>query len=144
MSAVPSHPSPDVVRDTQIESEIQQETRIVSIKKVEESNVERDEGSSEEIPALPSPADYSEGPTRVLQLGGDAIKMDDLGPIIINTDGTTRRIANWQTLTAAEQKNTIRLISARNKKRIEALQQKAEQSDREMEQQVSPSESETL
>lgn len=144
MSAVPSRTDPDVVIGTQIKSEIHEETRIVSIKKAAEGIAGADEGSAEEVPALPAPSDYSEGPTRVLQLGGDAVKMDDLGPIIINTDGTTRRIANWQTLTPAEQKNTIRLISARNKKRIEALQEKMGQSEQEMGHEVNASESETL
>ena len=44
-----------------------------------------------------------------------------VGPIIVNTDGTTRRIANWDTLSKQEQESSWRLISARNKQRIERL-----------------------
>ena len=64
--------------------------------------------------------------TRQINLG-ETLKLDDLGPIIINPDGTTRRIANWANLTKSEQESSWRLISARNKKRIKALQEKAKQ-----------------
>jgi hypothetical protein len=50
-------------------------------------------------------------------------KLDFLGPIIINTDGTLARIPNWNTLTVPEQTNTLRLIAKRNKARIEVLKQ---------------------
>jgi predicted Fe-S protein YdhL (DUF1289 family) len=48
--------------------------------------------------------------------------MDDLGPMVVNSDGTLRRITNWDSMTKQEQANTLRLISARNKKRLAALQ----------------------
>lgn len=60
--------------------------------------------------------------TRTLQFG-EKISMDELGPIIINPDGTMRRIANWNELTKGEQESTFRQISARNKKRIQALKE---------------------
>jgi len=60
---------------------------------------------------------------RKLEVGGEALKLDDLGPIIINTDGTTRRISNWSEMTKQEQESSWRMISARNKKRIEELKQ---------------------
>lgn len=40
-------------------------------------------------------------------------------------DGTTRRITNWDTLTKQEKDSSWRLISARNRKRIEVLQKKS-------------------
>ena len=43
-------------------------------------------------------------------------------------DGTTRRITNWETLSAQERESSWRLISARNKRRIEELKrQRAEE-----------------
>lgn len=48
-------------------------------------------------------------------------KLEGLGPIILNTDGTMGRIPNWSEYTASEKEQAIRLISARNKKRKEAL-----------------------
>lgn len=34
---------------------------------------------------------------------GESVPIDELGPVIINHDGTTRRIANWRMLTPREQ-----------------------------------------
>lgn len=77
----------------------------------------------EEIRALPAPS--GDAPKRIAL--GETLKLDHLGPIIINTDGTTMRIDNWDTLTKAEQTKTWQLISARNQKRIEALKKQLEE-----------------
>jgi hypothetical protein len=42
----------------------------------------------------------------------------------IIVDGSTRRIANWDTLSEQEKESSRRLIAARNKRRIEALKAK--------------------
>ncbi|KAJ7742098.1 hypothetical protein B0H14DRAFT_2988794 [Mycena olivaceomarginata] len=63
-----------------------------------------------------------------LQPGGPAVKLDDLGPLVVNSDGTLSRIANWATLTAAEQANTIRVLAARNKIRLANEEQKLKDS----------------
>ena len=55
---------------------------------------------------------------------GQAMKLDVLGPIIINTDGTTRRIDNWDTLTEKEKEVTWRRIRKRNAERRELLEAK--------------------
>jgi len=39
----------------------------------------------------------------------------------VNTDGTLSRIANWNKMTEVEQQHTQRVIAARNKQRIAAL-----------------------
>lgn len=44
-----------------------------------------------------------------------------LGPLVINKDGTTARIKNWQTMTADEKARTLRIVGARNRKRIAQL-----------------------
>jgi len=62
-----------------------------------------------------------------LHLGGESVSFEELGPIIINADGTTRRIANWVNLTKSEQESSWRLISARNKRRLQALQEQQQQ-----------------
>ena len=48
-------------------------------------------------------------------------KLDHLGPIIVNIDGTLQRIANWTEMNETEQASAVRLITARNKKRLQAL-----------------------
>lgn len=50
------------------------------------------------------------------------LKIDHLGPIIINTDGTMSRIANWNEMTEKERYITVKRITARNIQRKMALQ----------------------
>lgn len=57
--------------------------------------------------------------------GESCVKLDALGPIVLNTDGTMGRIANWANFTDIEKSQAIRLISARNKKRKEVLKNAA-------------------
>ena len=53
---------------------------------------------------------------------GKKTPLGDLGPIVLNSDGTMSRIANWTQMTKAEQESTARVISARNAKRKAALE----------------------
>ena len=82
-----------------------------------ESNV------SNNLPQLPPVEENQQ--TRKINLG-ETISMDELGPIIINEDGTARRITNWNSLTKQEQSSTLRLIGLRNKKRIDNLKERNE------------------
>ena len=50
-----------------------------------------------------------------------------MGPIIINADGTTRQIANWENMSANEQKVAWRRISKRNEERRKALIEEQQQ-----------------
>lgn len=86
------------------------------------------ENENNEIFQLPSPEDIQsneKGLTKQLKFG-ESISMDELGPIIINPDGTMRRIANWNELTKGEQESTFRQIVARNKRRLAALKEQQE------------------
>jgi predicted Fe-S protein YdhL (DUF1289 family) len=42
--------------------------------------------------------------------------------MVVNADGTMSRITNWEAMTEMEQKNTLRIISKRNKERLAALE----------------------
>lgn len=55
---------------------------------------------------------------------GETISLEELGPIIINTDGTTRRITNWSGLSKSEQDTSFKVIAARNLRRLKVLQRK--------------------
>jgi predicted Fe-S protein YdhL (DUF1289 family) len=44
-----------------------------------------------------------------------------MGPVIINTDGTTRRISNWNELSEQEREVSWRRIAKRNEERREKL-----------------------
>jgi hypothetical protein len=57
----------------------------------------------------------SNSETHKLVLGEGYSLYDKMGPLVINDDGSTRRIANWDVLTDREKQNTLRVLSRRNK-----------------------------
>ena len=57
-------------------------------------------------------------------MGGEPILLDQLGPVVLNEDGTMSRITNWDQMSDIEQKNTMRIIGKRNKQRREKLLEK--------------------
>ncbi|KAJ5665644.1 uncharacterized protein N7477_008092 [Penicillium maclennaniae] len=69
--------------------------------------------------ALP-PSDSS-GQKLDLSEGGSSVTLDHLGPMVVNVDGTLSRISNWDQMAEIERKNTLRVISKRNKQRLDAL-----------------------
>lgn len=54
-----------------------------------------------------------------------------LGPLVINKDGSTSRITNWQDMTPAEKEATLRTITARNRRRLKTLKDAASGAHRE-------------
>ncbi|KDQ17137.1 hypothetical protein BOTBODRAFT_172717 [Botryobasidium botryosum FD-172 SS1] len=70
-------------------------------------------------PLLLPPPTSSDGTTPTLDLNSEqSLKLDALGPMVVNSDGTLSRIANWVELTEAERANTLRVLGARNRLRI--------------------------
>lgn len=61
-----------------------------------------------------------------LSVGGPSLSLDELGPIIVNKDGTTSRVTNWLTMNKDEQERTQRMIIKRNEKRLKVLKEKME------------------
>ncbi|KAL1408349.1 hypothetical protein Q8F55_005158 [Vanrija albida] len=46
-----------------------------------------------------------------LDLGNNTVvKLDNLGPMIVNSDGTLSRISNWAELSDIERERTVRLL----------------------------------
>ena len=88
------------------------------------SNGNDDDGIVPQLPASTSSSKDSNIP--VLQLG-ESMTLEHLGPVIINVDGTTRRIQNWDNMTAHEREVTWRRISKRNQQRRDALLQQQQQ-----------------
>ena len=78
------------------------------------------------VPLLLPPGDESDENITSIKLG-ETISFAELGPIILNTDGTTRRIDNWKTLTKQEQETTWRRIQKRNAERRQQLLLEQEQ-----------------
>ena len=77
---------------------------------------------TETFPALPeSVGSQTLEEVHLLEVGGASLGFENLGPIIINTDGTTRRMSNWDILTKQEKASAWRRIAARNAKRTKVL-----------------------
>ena len=49
---------------------------------------------------------------------GETVKLKELGPVIVQSDCTLRRIDNWHKLTEGEREATMRRIGGRNKVRL--------------------------
>ena len=80
-----------------------------------------------EVPQLPE-ADPNANIPRINL--GETIRFEEMGPIILNTDGTTRRIENWDQMTKKEQEVTWRRISKRNEERRKVLLEKLRQQEK--------------
>eukprot|EP00980_Cylindrotheca_fusiformis_P007350 scaffold1525_cov142-Cylindrotheca_fusiformis.AAC.150 len=86
------------------------------------------ENNNREVPQLPPPDPDADLPTIRL---GETISFEKFGPIILNTDGSTRRIANWENLSEHEKKVTWRRISKRNEERRQILLEQQEEQAKE-------------
>ena len=75
-------------------------------------------------PVKPLPLSEPSPDTDAIQLNVDSkrgIKLDHLGPMVVNRDGTLSRIANWQNMADIERQNTLRILGKRNQLRLNAL-----------------------
>ncbi|KAK5636361.1 hypothetical protein RRF57_012073 [Xylaria bambusicola] len=69
------------------------------------------------LPALPAAGDG----VSTLDVGGTALRLDHLGPLVVNEDGTLSRIANWEKMADIERENTLRILGKRNQMRLAKL-----------------------
>ncbi|KAK2589942.1 hypothetical protein QQS21_012376 [Conoideocrella luteorostrata] len=79
--------------------------------------------------ALPAPG---QDDTTTLDVSGDGstVKLDHLGPLVVNVDGTMSRIGNWVEMAQIERENALRILGRRNKQRLEVLRKAKEQEQR--------------
>jgi hypothetical protein len=70
--------------------------------------------------SLPEPSAASKAITLDVSTGS-AVKLDHLGPMVVNRDGTLSRIGNWEQMADVERQNTLRVLGKRNKLRLDAL-----------------------
>ncbi|KAG5990630.1 hypothetical protein E4U54_004058 [Claviceps lovelessii] len=81
--------------------------------------------STAKPPLLALPSSSDETTTRLDVSGeGSSVKLDHLGPLVVNTDGTMSRIGNWAQLAPVEKENALRILAKRNKERLEVLRKK--------------------
>lgn len=53
-----------------------------------------------------------------LNVNGDGVKLDHLGPLVVNKDGSLSRISNWDNMAEIEKQNTLRILGKRNQLRL--------------------------
>ncbi|KAF9435669.1 hypothetical protein BGZ76_005761 [Entomortierella beljakovae] len=71
---------------------------------------------------LPAPGDVTPlAPANDLQVNGPDLKLDHLGPVVVNENGTISRIDNWHEMTEIEKSNVKRILVLRNNKRLAKL-----------------------
>lgn len=57
-----------------------------------------------------------------MSTGANTVKLDHMGPLVVNKDGTLSRIANWEAMAEIERQNTLRILGKRNMLRREGLE----------------------
>ncbi|KAJ3413970.1 hypothetical protein HDV05_007259 [Chytridiales sp. JEL 0842] len=57
---------------------------------------------------------------------GWQFKLDKLGPIVVNEDGTMARITGWDKMTDIEKERTVRVLNKRNQARLKKLKEQLE------------------
>jgi hypothetical protein len=60
-----------------------------------------------------------------LTLGQRVSLEEELGPLVVNSDGTVARISNWKQMTDRERGNVLRVLGKRNKERLDVLKEHA-------------------
>ncbi|KAK1778432.1 hypothetical protein QBC45DRAFT_162270 [Copromyces sp. CBS 386.78] len=69
-----------------------------------------------------SPSDQQQGP-KIVTVNGQAVALDNLGPMVVHKDGTISRIANWHEMTDLERETTLRVLGKRNQLRLTNLRE---------------------
>jgi hypothetical protein len=74
----------------------------------------------DDFPALPSSPSNNHGEDEEQQrlvVGGDAV---ELGPVVVNADGTLSRIKGYSRMTPHERARILAVVQERNRKRLDA------------------------
>lgn len=67
-----------------------------------------------------------------MSTGANTVKLDHMGPLVVNKDGTLSRIANWEAMAEIERQNTLRILGKRNMLRREGLERASREAGGEM------------
>ena len=59
----------------------------------------------------------------MVTVNGQAVALDNLGPMVVHKDGTISRIANWHEMTEIEKQTTLRVLGKRNQLRLGNLRE---------------------
>merc|ERR1711959_252850 len=64
-----------------------------------------------------------------LSVGGDAVALESVGPLVVGVDGSLSRIQNWSLMNQTERDAAFRLLGKRNKARLSKLRQEQPDSE---------------
>lgn len=76
--------------------------------------------------ALPWTSTSTEHDTQADVTTLQTVKLDQLGPMVVNSDGTLSRISNWADMDETERARTLRILGKRNMLRKEKLDTEAD------------------
>ena len=79
------------------------------------------------LPALPDEVVTQTAQTRSIEVNGETLTLDELGPVVLSEDGRLGRLGNWQDMTEHEQNMTLKFVAKRKAKRRQALLQREEE-----------------
>ncbi|KAF3025635.1 hypothetical protein E8E14_013199 [Neopestalotiopsis sp. 37M] len=81
------------------------------------------------LPLPEPPKDGGENKPISLDVGGEGVRLDHMGPLVVNQDGTMSRINNWAEMSDIERENTLRILGKRNQQRLKKLREEKEAAD---------------
>jgi isopenicillin N synthase-like dioxygenase len=81
-----------------------------------------------ELGASGSDKDISDA-AQQLEVGGSAMPMDAMGPVVVHTNGSVSRISNWHEMSGPERETTMRVVGRRNQVRMEKLRAEAAEAE---------------
>lgn len=76
---------------------------------------------SDMLPALPETLGKRESVTRSIEVNGEPVLLDELGPVVLKEDGRLGHLSNWHEMTEHEKEATLKFVAKRNAKRRKAL-----------------------
>ncbi|KAK2742267.1 hypothetical protein FQN55_007936 [Onygenales sp. PD_40] len=56
--------------------------------------------------------------------GGATMSFGELGPVVVNVDGSLSRVGNWGAMSEIERANTLRILGKRNQERLRVLRER--------------------
>ncbi|KAI0392456.1 hypothetical protein F5Y17DRAFT_436434 [Xylariaceae sp. FL0594] len=89
--------------------------------KPQQSDLSDHQPEKQQQPLALPPATSDGSQSSTIEVNGAALKLDHLGPLVVNEDGTMSRIANWDKMIDIERENTLRKLGKRNQMRLAKL-----------------------
>ncbi|KAJ3000290.1 hypothetical protein HDV02_006502 [Globomyces sp. JEL0801] len=73
------------------------------------------------MPSIPNQIEYNPNQQVPNTTLSHTLELEQLGPIVVNVDGTMARISNWHEMGEFERRTAMRIIPKRNLQRMEKL-----------------------